>query len=246
MLGHVAAAGVALVAALSGAAPVAASAPADRPERSEVLVYRWRLEGVQGVLARVLGLLPAAGDGRMTACENDQGRLEVEFKATSEKARESDHWTYQTVVDLAASRTLRVRETYLFRGKKREKSYELEESEVIDVISGLYLLRRSLVGAGRRKIWTGGKVYPVLVEVGEPTVRTVGERELAVRRLTLRRAREPGERKWKARADVWLTDDEAALPVEMLYQQRLGRLRMVLVDPPGPAGPPGAEKGHRE
>ena len=46
---------------------------------------------------------------------------------------------------------------------------------------------------------------------------------------------------WKYRAEIWITDDESALPIEILYHQALGRLRLTLVgasggDKPRPAG----------
>lgn len=219
-----------LLLALPTAAPVAAeSAPLGEPE---VLRFRWRLEGVQGFLARVLGVVPTSGDGVMTLSTDSRGRLEVRFKATSEKAAEGDHWTYETLVDLDDWHTLRVRETYHFRKKRREKDFDLAEREVIDVLSGLQQLRREpSIASGRSTIWSDGKTYPVTVSPKGTETRDFGGRGIPVRMFELRGFKKQGERFWKARAEVWLTSDSNALPVEMLYRQSLGRLRLTLIEP---------------
>jgi hypothetical protein len=198
----------------------------------EVLRFRWRLEGVQGFVARLLSTLPTSGDAVMTLATDDEGRLEVVFRATSEKADEDEHWTYETLVDLDDWRTVRVRETYKFREKEREKNFDLEALQVIDVLSGLQRMRyepRSAVG--RSTIWSDAKTYPVAVTSGGTETREIGGRELALRRYDVRGYRVPDKRLWKARAEVWLTSDQAALPAEILYRQSLGKLRLTLVDP---------------
>ena len=198
----------------------------------EVFRYRWRLEGVQGLVARLFGVLPTSGDGVMTLRTDSRGLLEVRFEATSEKAAEGDHWTYETLVDTEAWRTLRVRETYRFRKKERDKSFELAEREVIDVLSGLQQLRTAPRGAVSRKtIWSDGKTYPVTVEPRRVEVLEIEGRRIPAHLFELRGSRVDGERFWAARADVWLSTGPEALPVEMLYRQRLGRLRLTLVDP---------------
>lgn len=208
----------------------------------EVLVYRWRIEGVQRFLARLFDLVPTKGDGYLTTRVDSEGRLMHEFKATSEQAGASDHWTYQTLVDPEAAKTLRVQETYRYRNKRREKTFELQQRQVIDVLSGLHLLRRSPAEELQRTtIWSGGKVYPVAVMVNRSSMRTVGDREVRVRHLMIRGIREPGQRRWRGQAEVWLTEDRRALPVELLYRQRFGRVRLILAESalPDASDPPG-------
>jgi hypothetical protein len=210
----------------------ATSAGGEVAREPEVLHFRWRLEGVQGFVARVLGVVPTSGEALMTLGTDAQGRLEVRFTATSEKAGDDDHWTYETLVELPEWRTLRVRETYKFRQKNREKDFDLAEREVIDVLSGLQQLRRQPLGAtDRNRLWSDGKTYPVEVSSRGTETRELNGRDVAVRVYELRGAKQTGERFWKARAEVRLTADARALPVEMLYRQSLGRLRLTLIEP---------------
>jgi len=212
------------------ASPAAAESVAEA--QPEVLRYRWRLEGVQGFLARVLRVLPTSGDGVMTLSTDSSGRLGVRFEATSEKAAAGDHWTYETLVDPRAWRTLRVRETYHFRKKERDKNFDLAEREVIDVLSGLQQLRSAPGSAtSRTTIWSDGKTYPVTVAPKGMETREIDGRKMPLRLFELRGSKVEGERFWKARADVWLSADADALPVEMLYRQSLGRLRLTLIEP---------------
>lgn len=221
-----------LAASSAGASDWAATPAAAVADKPEVLRFRWRLEGVQGFVAKLFGVVPTSGDGVMTLSSDAEGRLEVRFTATSEKAGENDHWTYETLVDLAEWRTLRVRETYKFRKKEREKNFDLAEREVIDVLSGLQLLRHEPSSAtGRDTIWSDGKTYPVEVTGRGTQTLDVNGREVPVRMYQLRGVRQEGKRRWKARADVWLSADDDALPVEMLYRQSLGRLRLTLIEP---------------
>lgn len=220
---------LALALLVGGPGPVAAAQPGPPPGRPEVLVYEWRIEGLQGFLARLLGLLPTVGEGRLTTARNGDGRLECEFRATSEKAAADEHWTYRTVVDPRSWQTQRIRESRYWRGKDKVETFELADQGVIDVLSGLHALRWSeLDGAERRQIWSDEKVYSVMVVPGEDEVRELGGREVQVRHLAVLPISEPGGRVWKGRGEVWLTDDARAIPVEMLYHHRLGNLRLVL------------------
>ncbi len=212
--------------------PPSGEPPSGEP-RSERLHYRWRLEGLSGVISRLLRLLPTTGDAWMELRVEPYGRLEVAFTATSEQAREGDFWKYETLVDLGSWRSVKATETLHFRKKKKNESWNLEELAVIDVLGGLQLLRFSPPAeAERRTIWSDEKLYPVTVSSDGLERRLLGSREVTVRHVAIRGIREPNQRRWKGQADIWLTDDEAAVPLEILYSQSLGRLRMTLVDTP--------------
>ncbi len=216
--------------ALAGSAAATAAEPAARTPRSQDLHYRWRLEGVSGVLSRLLGLLPTTGDAVMALRVVPDDRLEVAFTASSEKADAGDYWKYETVVDLGAWQSLSVRETLHYRKKNKSESFELAEFGVLDVLSGLQLMRFAPPAESeRRTIWSGGKLYPVAITmVGFERLEYDG-RAVTVRHLKIHGLKEPQQRYWKSRAELWLTDDEAALPVELLFHQALGRLRLSLV-----------------
>lgn len=199
---------------------------------TEDLHYRWRLEGLSGILTRLLTRLPTTGDAVISLRLRPSGRLDVAFIATSEKAAEDEYWKYETVVDPGAWRSLTVTETLHYKKKHKSKTVDLTELEVIDVLSGLQQLRYlPSGGVGRHTIWSDGKVYPVAVSTGALERRQVNGSEVMVRHLAIRGIKEPKQHLWKARADLWLTDDAAALPVEIILHQSLGRLRLALADP---------------
>lgn len=207
--------------------------PSGGVPRSEDLHYEWRLEGLSGILAKLLTRLPTNGDAVIALDRRSNDRLEVAFTATSEKATADDFFKYESLVDPGAWRSLRVTETLHFRNKKKSKTVDLGEIEVIDVLSGLQQLRYvAAKRTGRQVIWSDGKVYPVAVASGPLERRQVNGTEVMVRHLEIRGLKEPKRHLWKARADLWLTDDEAAVPVEIVFHQALGRLRMTLVEPP--------------
>ena len=64
---------------------------------------------------------------------------------------------------------------------------------------------------------------------------TVADRVLDVRPLEL-----PGRRVWKGEMDLWLTDDAAATPVEILVARSAARVRLELVGASAVATPPPA------
>lgn len=229
-----------VLAALAGGSAAAATEAPVRSPRSEELHYRWRLEGVSGLLSRLFGLLPTTGDALMALRVESDDRLAVAFTATSDKAAEDEYWRYETAVDSGAWHSLSVRETLHYGKKDKSKSFELEEYGVLDVLSGLQLMRYSPPAeTERRMIWSGGKVYPVTIAMAGFERRELEGRDVTVRHLSIRGVREPGQRYWKSRAEIWITDDNRALPVELLYHQALGRLRLTLVG--APAEPAAAE-----
>jgi hypothetical protein len=201
--------------------------------QGEVLTYRWRIQGVHGFLARLLRFVPTSGDATLSALPGDSGYLVCEFKATSEKAAAGDHWTFRAELDVGEARTIRIRELKAFRGKNKEKNHELADLDAIDIISGIHMLRRSPPDRPRRQTaWSDGKLYPVLVNPRGYEKRKIGDQPMILRRFTISGFREPGQRFWKSRGDIWLTDDDRAIPAEILYSRGLGQLRLTLVDPP--------------
>ena len=105
--------------------------------------------------------------------------------------------------------------------------------EVLDVLSGLHLLRHSPPAERRRQlIWSDGKTYPVEVVPGGLEQIDVDGRPMVLRRYTVTGLRERGARFWAAQGDIWLSDDARAVPVEILYRRRpFGALRLTLVEP---------------
>ena len=228
-----------LLTALSIPAAPAAADPIDSSRtflNGETLRYRWRLRGVGGIIATLVPTYPSAGYGVLQSTAGGTGRLVSEFRATPEKASTGQHWVFRSELDLASSRTLRVEERWAFRGKSRETRHELASQPGIDMLSELQLLRISPPQAPcHHSIWSDGKLYRVLVTPDrQPVARWIADRRIALRRVSVRGVRAPGEPFWKGVGEIWFTEDGRALPVEIRLRRKFGQLRLVLLEPPGP------------
>ena len=68
--------------------------------------------------------------------------------------------------------------------------------------------------------------------------RRIGGTRRTLQHFSIEGRREPGERRWKGHLEVWLTPDEAAVPVEILFSSRRGKVRLSQLEtPPGEASP---------
>ncbi len=205
----------------------AEAAGAARSEGEEVLRYRWDLGGFLGSIASLF--IPGQGEGTLTTGPDADGHLRSELHITSPKSRKGEFWRYGAEIEPGGARTLRVWSAYLFRGRAKEKSAELDGDGVIDVASGIYLLRQTPPAASRRmRIWSDGKIYPVAVEPVGREARRIGSREIAVRHYAVRGVQEEGARFWKGKLDLFLAEDAAATPVEIRLARSGSRVRLLL------------------
>jgi hypothetical protein len=56
--------------------------------------------------------------------------------------------------------------------------------------------------------------------------REVDGRTLPVEHYTIRGIKEPGEPFWKPTADIWIRADSERLPIEVLYQKGVAKVRL--------------------
>jgi hypothetical protein len=210
----------ALVAALLAwlAAPAGSAGPLERQE----LHYRWHLGNFLGVVAGLF--FPDAGDGILTVEPLADGTVKSELVITSPEGRDGDYFRYGSVVDPTSAQTLRAWSSYSWRGEQRSKSGDVGAYGVMDVASGILLLRIDPPDRPRTmEIWSEGKLYPVVVIPLARETRSLGGRRVATRHLAVRGVEQAGKRFWKGRMDLWLAEDEAATPVEIrLERKRLG------------------------
>ncbi len=195
-------------------------------QADETLKYRWHLGGFFGTLARVF--LPGSGDGELITRQLEAGNLEVELDITA-PAAQGDFWRYGAEIDRADGRTLRAWSSYRFRGRSDENMSELDEEAVIDIVSGITLLRRERPQEVRPlRIWNDGKIYPVAIIPRDRVIRTVNGEKVVARHYAIRARRVPNERLWKGRLDIYLADDEAATPIEIRLERRMARVRLLI------------------
>jgi len=227
-----------LLVSLFGGVPrgAAATSGSDALLVDESLHYEWKLEGFLGTIARLL--FPGHGEGLIRAEGRSDGLIDTELHITSSSSDNGEFWLYGARVNPETGSTQEVWNSYRYRDKDKQKRAPVEESGVIDIASGIYLLRQNPPTASRpMKIWSDGKIYPVRVEPGEWRDRKLanGERVRA-RVYRIRGDKGGGDGVWKGRLDLWLAADELSTPVEVLVERASVRVRLRLLESPTPAG----------
>jgi hypothetical protein len=220
------------LAALAAAPAAAASDPLGAPSLDqERFVYRWELKKLAALLGGIL--LPGHGEGLLTFEPRANGHLQSELLITSEHSDEGEFWRYGAVIDPDVGRTIRAWSSYLFRGETKSESAEIDQVGVIDVASGIYQIRRDLPQKPRRmRIWSDGKIYPVVVLPKGEAERTLpGGRRVQTLHYRIRGVEVPGERFWKGHMDLWLAKDAGHTPVEIHFDRTLMGVRLRLDQP---------------
>lgn len=217
-------AGAAAAAVLMMTTPLAA---AETPEREE-LVYRWKLSGFKGIVARLF--VPGTGEGRLTTGANDEGELVSELMISSTSARRGDYWLYGSAIDAENRRTVRAWSSQRFRGKSKERESALDGDDLVDLASSIFFLRRELPSDPvETNIWSNGKIYRVAVKPNGWDARLIDGEPVRTRSYTLRGVGEP---LWRGRLDLVLADNAAATPLEIAVARDGMRVHLELVDEP--------------
>jgi Protein of unknown function (DUF3108) len=193
--------------------------------------YHWELKKLASLLGGIL--IPGQGEGLLTYESKANGRLESELLITSSQSEKGEFWRYGAEIDQHAGRTLRAWSSYLWRGETKSKSAQIDEEGVIDVASGIYQIRQDPPTKPRRmRIWSEGKIYPVLVIPKGDEIRILpNDRKVPTRHFQIRGLEIEGERFWKGHLDLWLAKDEIATPVEIHFDRTLVGVRLKLDQP---------------
>jgi len=207
-----------------------AAAPAGATSE-ERLGYRWQLDGFLGAIAGLF--VPSGGEGELTRERLPDGNWKSELLITSSEAEGGEYFRYGAELDAADLSTVRAWQSSLWKGEERSKEAKVEQPGVVDIVSGIQLLRRNPPEAPRpMEIWSDGRLYPVEVVPHGRTTKKIGGREVAVRHLVVSGVEQPGRRFWKGGLELWLADDPAATPVEILVSRSGARVRLELLAPP--------------
>jgi Protein of unknown function (DUF3108) len=200
---------------------------------SEDFHYHWRLRNVVGA---VLGLFfPREGDGQLAFKLQKDGHLQGELLITSPESREGEYWRYGSEIDTRTLQPIRVWSSYLWRGRSKTHSDEVDQKGVLDISCAIYTIRHEPPSRPTDlEIWSDGKIYPVRVlPLGEEN-RQVSNRWIGTRHYAIRGRDLPDRRKWTAKVDLWLAKDSAATPVEIQISRSLADVRLELLPTPSP------------
>jgi hypothetical protein len=214
---------------LAGAAGLAVPAMArslTSEQADERLHYRWHLTGVLG---RVAGLvLPSKGDGELRAGPGADGSTVTELEITSPQSAADEYFLYGA--ELTRDGTTREAwSSYRWRKEAKSKRSEVEEEGVVDVASGIQLIRRRQPRYLTMRIWSDGKIYPVVVERREPEQIQVPAGRYQAVHYSVRGLNLPDERHWKGGLDLWLAPDAHATPVRIEVHRGFASVRLDLV-----------------
>jgi hypothetical protein len=195
--------------------------------------YQWSLAGFKGVVARLF--VPGRGEGRLTTAPSGQDDradlLTTELLISSNDGKEDEFWLYGAEIDAFRKRTVRSWSAQRFRGKSRTKEREAGDIEALDLASSIYYLRRERPDvSSEQQIWSSGRLNPVLIQPGERGVANWKGREVATRSYSIEGVSRPGRQKWEGHLNLVLTDDEDAIPLEIVVMRSGLRIRLELVD----------------
>jgi hypothetical protein len=221
-----------LLAALTAPGAAAGGSP-----RDETLRYRWRLDGLLGAIAGLF--VPSGGDGELTLNRLPGGNLRSELTITAPADAGGDYFRYGAEWEPASGRTVRAWSSQLWRGEHKSKRSEIDDAGIIDVATAIHGLRRDPpTGPRSLEIWSDGKLYPVVVLPRGVEEREVDGQRVRARHFAVRPVEVPGRRLWKGEMDLWLAEDAAATPVEIVVARSSARVRLLLVERVGAANPP--------
>jgi Protein of unknown function (DUF3108) len=194
-------------------------------EPVEVVRYEWRMQGFSGALAGLF--FPNQGQGSLTTQHLENGHLQSELLITAPASAKGEFWRYGAELDPATKTTVRAWSSYSFRGDKKSRESVVEGQGVMDIASGIYLLRQQTPRQPTAmRIWSDGKIYAVNVLPHGVEMRRRGQKSERLRHLSIVGADRPGERPWKGHLELWLTDDAAATPVEILIERKWASVRL--------------------
>lgn len=202
---------------------------ADAPP-SEVLVYRWQLKGFIGRLARIF--IPGKGEGTIINQPEGEHRLHSEFRITSAGAEKEEFWSYGSLIDRVRLRPLKSWNESHYRDRDRRRETEFDELGVIDIPTGIHLLRKAPPSTPTRLLlWTDGRIYPALFQSHGEEWHRFENRKVLVQASSVVGLNEPGQRHWEGRLDLWTTADERAIPIEIIFRRDGAKVALTLVSP---------------
>jgi hypothetical protein len=224
---------LALVLALAGTLALPAAGWA-APTGDESFHYRWSLRNFVGVIAGLF--LPRQGDGELTSKMQANGHLTSELTITS-NGHDGEYWRYGAEIDPEHLQPIRAWSSYVWRGKTKSKNSDIDQHGVLDIVSGIYSIRRNPPAKSRRlSIWSDGDLYDVVVIPKGNERRNLGDgSSVDTRHYAIRGVDLPGKDEWKGKIDLWLAMDDAATPVVIQISRALADVRLELKSLPKPA-----------
>lgn len=224
---------LALALALAGSLALPAAGRAAAPG-DEDFHYRWSLRNFVGVIAGLF--FPRQGDGQLTSKMQPNGHLTSELVITS-SGHEGEYWRYGAEIDPEHLQPIRAWSSYAWRGKQKSKNSDIDQRGVMDIVSGIYSIRKDPPAKNRRmSIWSDGDLYDVVVlPKGLERRSLVDGSSVETRHYAIRGVDLPGKDEWTGKIDLWLALDDVSTPVVIQISRNLADVRLELKSLPKPA-----------
>jgi hypothetical protein len=218
--------GAVLAALLLGPALVV-RADAPVPTTGEAFHYRWQLNNILGFLAGLV--IPRHGKGDLSFTPESNGTLKSELLITSPESSDGAYWRYGCDMDARTLQPLKAWSSYLWHGKLRSKTRDIDKKGVFDLVSAIYSLRRDPPRVAEvLDIWTDGDVFPVAVNPMGVEHRSIAGHMTDAMHYALRPAEVNGRLKWKGKVDLYYAQNASSTPVEIDISRSLADLHLEL------------------
>lgn len=199
--------------------------------------YRWTLAGFKGVVARLF--IPGQGEGRLTTdlgaedgSSGQRDHLITELRISARDGQRDEFWLYGAEIDAIERRTVRAWSAQRFRGKSKRRERDAKGIDALDLASSIYYLRQELPDRPREEsIWSSGRLNAVIIRPGPRGSAEWNGRQIATRSYSIRGLPKPGQTTWRGQMDLVLTDNEQAVPLEIMVVRKGMRVRLELVEP---------------
>lgn len=195
----------------------------------EAVHLRWRLTGFLGLLAGLF--VPNDGNALLTFDPAPEARTRIQLLITAPK-RDGEYFLYGADVNSDSGAVAAVWSAYAFKKDSGTKSQRIDEPNVLDFASAVYLLGRN---PPKKKIvwsvWNRGELFAAEIEPLPPEKRRINGERVAVQGYAVRGADVPGQRTFEEKLFFYFTADDDPRPLEILASRGLIHLRMRVVDP---------------
>jgi hypothetical protein len=157
------------------------------------------------------------------------GGFVTELEITSPQSKRGEYFLYGSETRADGSIT-EAWSSYRWRDEEKSRRERVDKPDVVDVAAGIRVIReRQPQSRMQMRIWSDGKVYPVVVEqLGTVDVK-VPAGTFRADHYRVRGQRVSGERFWKGGLDLWLAQDDARTPVAIQVERGFANVRLELL-----------------
>lgn len=218
----------------------------------ERITYDWHLAGALSWIAAIA--FPTSGTAELeTSWNRPETRVDSRLMIR-DKAR-TGYFLYRSTIEAPRQRTLESEHGYSWDGRTKiekavfdygRKTMRISEedtrdgpsagieaipgTDLRDVLTGIWMLRQragNLDGTQRVDIFSDGKLYPVQFVPLGVTNLTINRAAHRARGFRIEAAPEQ-RRKWPGGVNVWLSDNEARIPLRIEIRRSVATLRLTM------------------